>query len=159
MVAEVLARLQPQVEEIIINANREIERYAQFGYTVMPDTIAGYAGPLAGLHAGMTQARHDLVATVPCDSPFLPHDLVSRLKQALLAEAAQIAYARTGDQLQPVFCLCHKALLPDLSEYLTGGGRKVEHWFARHRAIAVAFDDVPQAFLNINTPEELSCLE
>ena len=79
MVAHVLARFQPQVDEILINANRSIDEYSAFGYRVIADAIDGYAGPLAGLHIGMTHASHPLVATVPCDSPFLPLDLIARL--------------------------------------------------------------------------------
>src|SRR5258706_11367559 len=83
MIASVLARLAPQVTEIIINANQNLDTYARFGHRVIPDAIGGYAGPLAGLHAGLGEARHELVLTAPCDSPFLPLDLFARLKKEL----------------------------------------------------------------------------
>jgi len=87
MVAWVIERFAPQVDEVLINANQNLEHYAALGHRVIPDEIAGYAGPLAGLHRGLTEAAHELVATVPCDSPFLPRDLVARLRAALPALA------------------------------------------------------------------------
>src|SRR4051812_10033640 len=106
MVAWVLERLTPQVDEVLINANQNLDTYATFDHRVVPDEIGGFAGPLAGLHRGLTEARHALVATVPCDSPFLPEDLVRRLRSALEAEDAELAVARTADQLHLVFCVC-----------------------------------------------------
>lgn len=159
LVAHVLERLRPQVDEILVNANRETDTYASFGYPVIGDAIGGYAGPLAGLHSGMTAASHPLVVTVPCDSPFLPADLVQRLSQALEHEHADLAVARTGSQPHPVFCLCRTTLLPDLTRFLQGGGRKIDAWYASLHAVEVAFDDEAEAFANINTPEELVCLQ
>src|SRR3954465_1097930 len=103
MVEHVLARLSPQVGEIIINANQNAEAYGRFGHRVIGDDIAGFAGPLAGLHAGLKAARNPLVVTVPCDSPFLPSDLVSRLHSSL--KDNDLAVAKTGDQAHPVFAL------------------------------------------------------
>lgn len=159
MIAQVLERLRPQVDELLINANRETETYATFGYPVIADAIGGFAGPLAGLHSGMTAATHGLVATVPCDSPFLPEDLISRLLAALQENNAELAVARTGDQPHPVFCLCRTSLLPHLTQFLQNGGRKIDAWYAGINTVEVAFDDEVKAFTNINTPEELSCLE
>ncbi|MTV35807.1 NTP transferase domain-containing protein, partial [Streptococcus pneumoniae] len=88
----------PQVDEVLINANQNIEQYQTLGHQVVPDEIGGYAGPLAGLHRGLSAATHDLVATVPCDSPFLPLDLIARLYAALNEQQADLAVARTGDQ-------------------------------------------------------------
>ena len=96
MVAWVLERFAPQVGEVLINANQNCEIYARFGHRVIADAIGGFAGPLAGLQRGLSEARHPLVATVPCDSPFLPADLVSRLNAALQTQQAQLAVARTG---------------------------------------------------------------
>lgn len=159
LVAHVLERLKPQVDELLVNANREIGTYEKFGFPVIQDAIGGFAGPLAGLHTGMTAATHELVATAPCDSPFLPADLVARLKNALDAHHADLAVAKTGDQPHPVFCLCRKSLLPGLTKFLESGGRKIDTWYASVKTVEVAFDDEEQAFANINTPEELSCLE
>lgn len=159
MVAHVLERLRPQVAEILVNANREIDAYAQFGFPVIPDAIGGYAGPLAGLHCGLSAAHHPLAVTVPCDSPFLPADLVARLHAALQQNNADLAVARTGDQPHPVFCLCRTSVLPNLTQFLAGGGRKIDAWYASLNTVEVAFDDEAEAFANINTPEELSCMQ
>jgi molybdenum cofactor guanylyltransferase len=159
MVSWVIERFAPQVDEVLINANQNIDAYSAFGHRVIPDTIGGYAGPLAGLHRGLTEARHDLVATVPCDSPFLPADLVSRLHRALDEHTADLAVARTGDQPHPVFCLCRKALLPNLTAFLEAGGRKIDAWYGALKVVEVTFDDEAEAFSNINTQEELQDFE
>jgi molybdopterin-guanine dinucleotide biosynthesis protein A len=155
MVRHVLARLTSQVDEILINANRNIEAYEAFGHPVVRDRIDGFAGPLAGLHAGMTRAEHPFIVTVPCDSPFLPFDLVVRLERALDAAGADLAVARTHDQPHPVFALVRRSLLPHLTQFLDGGGRKIDAWYASLKAIEVAFDDEADAFRNINTADEL----
>ncbi len=155
MVEQVLERLRPQVDELIINANRNGERYAAFGYPVFADAIEGFAGPLAGLHAGLSRASHPLVATAPCDSPFLPADLVARLHAALAAAGADLAVARTFDQPHPVFCLCRRHVLPHLEAFLAAGGRKVDLWYATLKIVEVRFDDEEEAFRNINTRDEL----
>ena len=155
MVAHVLERFRPQVSALMINANQNAERYGAFGLPVVADAVGGFAGPLAGLHAGMTLARTDLVATVPCDSPFLPADLVSRLLAAIVAVDAQLAVARTFDQPHPVFCLVRRDVLPHLTAFLDGGGRKIDAWYATLQVIEVPFDDEADAFRNINTREEL----
>lgn len=159
MVAHVVERLAPQVDELLLNANRNLEAYAQFGHRVIADEIEGFAGPLAGFERGLAHARGALVATVPCDSPFLPLDLVARLRAALEAQGAQLAVARTGDQAHPVFCLMRRDVHASLSEFLASGQRKIDKWYASLRVAEVAFDDEPRAFLNINTREELAGLE
>ncbi|ABE50562.1 molybdenum cofactor guanylyltransferase MobA [Methylobacillus flagellatus] len=159
MVAHVLHRLAPQVDELMINANREIERYRQMGYPVIQDEISGFAGPLAGLHAGMQHAQHPYILTVPCDSPLLPSNLAKRLINALIERDADIAIAKTGTQAHPVFSLCRKALLPKLELFLERGERKMTEWIAELDSIEVSFTDQAPAFTNINTPEELRILE
>jgi len=155
MVEWVIERFAPQVDELIINANQNLDEYSRFGHRVVTDDIEGFAGPLAGLHRGLTEARYSLVATVPCDSPFLPHDLIARLDAALEAQGAEIAVARTGTQPHPVFCLCSRHLLAGLTVFLAGGGRKIDAWYATLKTVEVPFDDQPAAFSNINTNEEL----
>lgn len=156
MVAHVLGRLAPQVDAVLINANQNADRYGAFGYPVVPDRIEGYAGPLAGLHAGLGASNTPLVVTVPCDSPFLPLDLVARLRAALEANHAQLAVAKTGDQAQPVFSLVRRDVHDDLAAFLESGGRKIDAWYARLAVVEVSFDDEAAAFANINTREELS---
>lgn len=148
-------RLRPQVAELVINANQNGERYAAFGYPVCPDRIPGFAGPLAGLHAALAAANHPLVVTVPCDSPFLPADLVARLQAGLAAAGADLAIARTFDQTHPVFCLCRRDVLPRLTAFLEAGERQFQRWCAALNAVEVAFDDEADAFANINTRDEL----
>ena len=159
MVAHVIERLAPQVDELLINANRNPDDYARFGHRVIADEIPGFAGPLAGFERGLAHAMGELVVTVPCDSPFLPTDLVARLREQLESADAQLTFARTGDQSHPVFCLMRREVLPSLQEFLGSGQRKIDRWYEALRVAGVAFDDEADAFLNINTREELSRLE
>ena len=156
MVAHVLGRLAPQVADLLINANQNAERYGAMGYPVVPDAVVGFAGPLAGLHAGMTAARRPYVVTVPCDSPFVPTDLVVRLASGLEREGAQLAVAKTFDQPHPVFALVRRDVLPNLAAFLESGGRKIDAWYAALAAVEVNFDDEADAFRNINTAQELA---
>jgi len=159
MVQWVLERFAPQVDQVLINANQHVQQYGAFGYPVIPDQIAGFAGPLAGLHAALSTTSLPFVATVPCDSPFLPADLVARLQRALVQRGADLAAARTLTQSHPVFCLCRRTVLPQLTAFLTAGGRKIDQWHDTLTAVEVAFDDQIEAFSNINTPEELAHFE
>jgi molybdopterin-guanine dinucleotide biosynthesis protein A len=153
MVEWVIERLEPQVSELLINANQNIERYEKYGYRVMRDEIGGFAGPLAGLHAGLKAAREALVVTVPCDSPFLPEDLVSRLKRELGQK--DLAVAKTGEQPHPVFSLMKRQVRESLEAFLASGGRKIDTWYAALEVVEVSFDDEADAFRNINTLDEL----
>jgi molybdopterin-guanine dinucleotide biosynthesis protein A len=159
MVAWALERLRPQVDAILINANQNLEAYQAFGHPVISDRIGGFAGPLAGLHAGLLAATTPLLVTAPCDSPFLPADLVARLAAARAAQDADLAVARTGDQPHPVFSLVRREVLDSLSRFLEGGGRKIDTWYSALHVVEVAFDDEAEAFANINTPQELNLLE
>jgi len=154
MIAAVIARLSPQVDELLINANQNLQAYAAFGHRVVPDTVGGFAGPLAGLHAGLSEASHELVLTVPCDSPFLPFDLFTRLKNKIGEN--DLAVAKTGTQPHPVFALVRATVRKNLEDFLSGGGRKIDAWYASLRVIEVSFDDEADAFRNINTREELN---
>src|SRR5258708_8685333 len=123
MVAHVVERLAPQVDELLVNANRNAEAYAKLGHRVIADEIEGFAGPLAGFERGLAHAQGTLVVTAPCDSPFLPGDLVARLRAALVAAGAQLAVAKTGDQAHPVFSLMPRDVLPSPPPFLPGAGR------------------------------------
>lgn len=159
MAAHVLERLAPQVNALLINANQNSDAYAALGAPyearVIPDLIGGFAGPLAGLQAGLTAARTPLVLTVPCDSPFLPPDLVNRLRVALNTHLAQVAVAKTGDQPHPVFALVRADVRENLEAFLQGGGRKIDAWYGALAVVEVPFDDEAEAFENINTRDEL----
>lgn len=158
MAAWAIARLAPQVDRLLINANQNLEAYAAFGRPVIADRIGGYAGPLAGLHAGLSACETPLLVTAPCDSPFLPEDLVARLRAALEAAGADLAVAKTGTQPHPVFSLVRREVLDGLTAFLEGGGRKVDAWYAALKVVEVPFPD-ERAFANINTLEELNELE
>jgi molybdopterin-guanine dinucleotide biosynthesis protein A len=151
----VIERLLPQVDELLLNANRHTAQYAMFGHRVIPDLIPDFAGPLAGLHAALSTAKHPLVVTAPCDSPFLPANLVARLLAEMKASQADLVIARSGEQLHPVFCLCQRSLLPQLDAFLLSGERKFSLWFDRQAGVEVDFSDIPEAFQNINTLDEL----
>jgi molybdopterin-guanine dinucleotide biosynthesis protein A len=154
MIAHVLARLVPQVDEVLINANQNLEHYRALGHRVVPDEIGGFAGPLAGLHAGLAAVSHPLAVTVPCDSPFLPADLVARLHEHLGVN--ELAVAKTGEQPHPVFALVRRSVASNLQAFLAGGGRKIDAWYASLKVVEVNFDDEADAFRNINTREELN---
>ena len=155
LVAQVIERLAPQVGALVINANQNRDRYVSFGYPVVADVVPGFAGPLAGLHAGIVAATTPYVVTSPCDSPFLPRDLVGRLAAAFAAPSVDLAVARTFAQPHPVFSLVRTDVRPHLEAYLQGGGRKIDAWYATLRVVEVAFDDEADAFRNINTVAEL----
>jgi len=159
MVNWVCERLLPQVVELIINANQNVEQYAASGHVIVKDIEPDFAGPLAGLHAALSylskHTAHTLLVSAPCDAPFLPADLVARLKAALQAEDADLAVAYTFTQAHPVFCLCQVRVLPHLEAFLQGGGRKIDAWYATLKVCNVAFDDEAEAFRNINTDEAL----
>ena len=156
LVQWVVERLEPQVEQVLVNANRNIARYEALGYRVIPDPLPGFAGPLAGLQAALAYAPHPLVATVPCDAPFLPKDLIARLHTALVTSGADLAIASTLGQPQPVFCLCRRQLLPGLISFLASGQRQVTSWQRTVTATTVSFDDQADAFRNLNTNAELT---
>jgi len=159
MVAHVIERFAPQVDELMVNANRNAEAYARYGQRVIAAEIAGFAGPLAGFERGLAHASNALVATVPCDSPFLPRDLVQRLRTALEAADAELAVAKTGDQAHPVFCLMRRGVHRSLMAFLARGERKIDRWYGVLKVAEVSFDDEADAFLNINTRDELASLE
>ena len=154
----VLTRLAPQVHSVMINANQNLERYQSFGVPVVPDSLDGFAGPLAGMQTGMQHTRTPWLLSAPVDSPFLPLDLASRLYAAAQAQNTDIAVAITleagREQVQPVFCLMRTALLPNLSRYLAEGGRKIDAWYRDLPVARVLFAD-NHAFSNINTLDEL----
>jgi molybdopterin-guanine dinucleotide biosynthesis protein A len=151
----VIERVRPQVDDLLVNANRNTEQYQELGYPVIADRIGGFAGPLAGLHAALSDAHSAFVATFPCDSPFVPLDLVSRLLQSLSESEAEVAVATIGKRMQPVFSVCLASLRVPLEAFLLADGRKFEDWIRSRRLVEVSFDDQAAAFRNINTVEDL----
>ena len=155
MVAWVLERIAPQVDDLLISANRNLDQYRLFGHPVLPDASPDFQGPLAGLLRAMTEAAHALILSVPCDTPFLPGDLVERLSVALEESGADIAIPVCGGQVQHAVFLCRRSLLPGLESFLVQGGRRVGEWQSMLRRVEVPFDN-EQSFLNINTADELT---
>lgn len=167
---QTLMRLQLQSEapqEILINANRNLAAYESLGAAVWPDTLEGFAGPLAGFLTGLERCETPLLLTVPCDTPLFPLDLIERLHTALIEEDADLAMAAAREEdgrlrPQPVFCLLKLELLDSLVQFTQKGGRKIDAWTGQHRCAIVPFDrpqDAPEAFFNANTLEELQKLE
>ena len=151
----VLRQLQPQVGPLLINANRHLPHYRAWGAPVVSDDAdLVFAGPLAGMLAGLESSSTAYLLSVPCDAPRLPGDLARRLGHGLLAQGARMAMPRVGGRLQPVFCLMEAGLRDDLRAFLQAGERKVALWAARHRLAVVEFDD-PLVFENFNTPDDL----
>jgi molybdopterin-guanine dinucleotide biosynthesis protein A len=159
LITHVISRLTPQVDEIIINANRELETYKTLGYQVLQDEIADFSGPLAGIQLGLKYATNDYLLTAPCDSPLLPLDLADRLQAALLAHDADIAIVSSDGNTHPVFCLCNKSVLSTLNDYLNHGGRKVSAWQQSLNHVYVDFSDCAEAFTNLNSQQDLADFE
>ena len=159
LIQHVIGRLTTQVDEILINANREIATYQAFGYPVLQDETNDFLGPLAGFLLGLKHARQDYVLTVPCDSPLLPLDLAERLYNRIDETSADIAIAASCGDTHPVFCLMKKNVLPSLQDFLENGERKVSAWQKSQKYVEVDFSDISDAFTNLNTFEELNRLE
>jgi molybdenum cofactor guanylyltransferase len=159
MIEHIITALAPQASGLLINANRNLERYRDYGVPVIPDLMGEYFGPLAGMASGMRAAKTRYLLTAPCDSPFVPAGLAAILHGALQAKRAEICAAHDGQRIQPVFALLRCDLLPDLLAYLEQGGRKIDTWYARHRLALADFSRWPDAFLNINTPQDRRVVE
>jgi molybdopterin-guanine dinucleotide biosynthesis protein A len=156
LVQHALRRIAPQVGSVMISANRNPEVYRGYGVPVLADADTDYPGPLAGFLAGLTHCRTDWMATVPCDTPRFPEDLVATLAAAAGDARAVVAVTEEAGerQRQSVFCLLKADLHVDLAAYLAEGGRKIERWLERQGCVDVLFDDA-NAFFNANTIDEL----
>ena len=159
LIEHIIKVLRPQVDNIIINANRNQDRYAQYGYPVVSDIIGEYFGPLVGMASGMQNAQTEYVLTVPCDSPLLPENLVSTLYNSLQKDQAELSVAHDGERMQPVFALLRCDLLPHLLRYLEAGGRKIDTWYAQHHTALADFSNCANAFMNINSLNDQLTIE
>ncbi len=166
ILARVLDRFAPQCARVIINANGDPARFATTGLPIIPDNVAGFAGPLAGILAGLDwAAQHtpelEWLASVPGDCPFLPRDLVPRLHAARVEQDKPMACARSGDWRHPVAALWPVALRDDLRRALVDEDlRKIEVWTGRHGIAIAAWADTPvDPFFNVNTPEDAAKAE
>ena len=167
LIQHAIDRLRPQVGQLLINANRHLAIYQALGLPVLVDDLADFAGPLAGFLVGLTHCQSPYLATVPCDTPCFPTDLIDRLAKALVSADADIAMASSPDASgvlchQPVFCLLKRELLASLQAFTSDGGRKIGAWAAQHTLVRVPFNlahDRPDAFYNANTSADLIQLE
>ncbi|WP_018138155.1 MULTISPECIES: molybdenum cofactor guanylyltransferase MobA [unclassified Thioalkalivibrio] len=155
LVEQVIERLRPQVDSIVISANTDIDRYQALGFPCLPDTRPDYPGPLAGIAATWAHAPGHTLLCVPVDAPHLPPNLAARLGQALGSCAAPAAIAHDGERLQPLFALLRPELAARLETDLARGPLAVGRWFRDIGATVVDFSDQPGAFVNLNTPEDL----
>ncbi len=154
LLEHVIERLEPQVDALLINANRNRARYAAFGYPVIADATGGFLGPLAGILAGLRKAPNGQVLVAPCDSPQVSRDLAARLAEPLADAGTEGAVACCEGRMQPVFAILRTALAEPLAAFLQQGGRKIDAFYAAQAIVEVPFEDA-HAFRNINTPEDL----
>ena len=163
LIESAINRLKPQVGSIMINANRNIEQYAAYGYPMVSDADSSFSGPLAGFAAGLKACPTEYIVTTPCDSPLLPTNLVELLVTKMTEGSFDLVYASSKDPAgktwaQPVFCLMRVSLSKSLEEFISLGDLKIDRWFKELNSSTVVFDS-ESAFANINTPEELLTLE
>lgn len=151
----VLDAVSRQSAEVLINANGAPDAYMRPGYRVIADQIPDWPGPLAGLHAALMSAHHDWVATVPCDTPYLPDDLIARLYQAVCTDSPDASVVVVAGKRQPTIALYRKNVLPSLEAYMDSGGRKISEWQNSLRLSEVILDNVA-AFANINSLDDLA---
>ncbi len=159
LVAHCLETFAPQVNEVLISANRNLGQYQAYEYTVLQDHHDGFDGPLAGLQRALEACKHDWLAVVPCDAPMLPRDLVSRLLGARSSHPGKLAIVpHDGNRVQALFGLYSVQVRDSLDAYLRAGDRKVEIWLNSLHPLQVDFSNQPRAFLNINTTEDLAAV-
>lgn len=159
LVEWVIEGIAPQVGHVLINANRNGDRYAKYGFSVIKDEMEGFQGPLAGFAGAMAAASTPWILTLPCDGPFPHPNLAERLGHALVEQNAEIAVAADGERMQPVYALLPVTLLGSLTAFLNAGERKIDRWYARHRTALADFRDRPECFANINSAEDVLRLE
>ncbi|QWD64439.1 molybdenum cofactor guanylyltransferase MobA [Polynucleobacter sp. MWH-UH2A] len=163
LIEATIQRLKTQVGFILINANRNITKYAAYGYPVIMDETPDFSGPLAGFLMGLKNCKTPYLLTTPCDSPLFPEDLGLKLANELERNELDLVYASSKETdgevwAQPVFCLMRTNLQDSLNSFLSKGDLKIDRWFKELKSGTVIFDDA-QAFANANTPEELQSLE
>ena len=163
LIESAISKLKPQVNTLVINANRNITKYANYGYPVIMDETPDFSGPLAGFSVGLKACKTPFLLTSPCDSPLMPSNLAELLAAEMKRGDFQLVYASSKEAdgkvwAQPVFCLLQANLEESLNQFLQEGDLKIDRWFKELRSSTVIFDN-PQAFTNVNTPEELKLLE
>ena len=159
LIEHVIERIKPQVKTIIVNANRNQETYANYGFPVINDELSDFQGPLAGFATAMKSVTTSHIMTLPCDGPLLPNNLVTRMLEKMDDASDTLVVAHNGDRLQPVYALIPISLINSLEQFLEEGNRKIDLWYARHTMQIADFSDIPNAFDNINTEEQKQNME
>jgi len=159
LVAILIEQLEQQVSNILINANRNQERYQAFGYPVISDQLDDYQGPLAGFACAMNAVDTNFILTLPCDGPLLAADYVARFIVSQTETGALICVADDGERLQPVHALIRVDLLSSLNSFLDSGDRKIDRWYAMHDFARTDFSDCADMFRNINTPSDQAAMQ
>ena len=159
MIQWISETLKPQVDCVIINAPESEKDYTVFADHVVEDKLPGYQGPLAGIHAAMSETKHPFIAVVPCDSPLIPDDLIARLGEPLRDKSIDLAVVVIDSRPHPVFFITKSNLKDSLGSFLKSGGRKIDLWFSKLNVAEVDFSDKPKSFLNFNTIRELKAVE
>jgi molybdopterin-guanine dinucleotide biosynthesis protein A len=149
---QVLCRISPQVDDVVVSANRNLDWYGTLGHPVVRDCRADFQGPLAGLEAALPLCSHEAVLVVCCDMPELPRDLVTRLVEPLKDSGVDLCFAHDGERDHYLVALLRRSLLEHLGNYLDSGGRSVRGWYRQLRCRTVDFNEERAAFLNINIP-------
>ncbi len=153
LINHVLDKITPQVETVLINANRNQKHYADLGYQVISDELSDFQGPLAGFAIAMQSCTTEFILTMPCDGPNLPDDYVVRLVSEV-KDNETIVVAHDGKRLQPVHALIPVSLIDSLLAFLNDGDRKIDRWYAKHTMATADFSDKPEVFFNVNTEEQ-----
>jgi molybdopterin-guanine dinucleotide biosynthesis protein A len=159
MISYALAALAPVVDCVLINANRNIDQYRQFGWPVISDQTDSFDGPLAGVLSAMIHADADVLLVMPCDSPLIKTEHLQKLLLTRAENNADVAVAFDGIRLHPVFLAIKTTLKTSLQDYLASDQRKVAAWLAQQNLVQADFSNEPEIFSNINTLDELSALE
>lgn len=159
LIEHILQQVTQETAQVVINANRNLERYRGYGYPVIEDTLPDYQGPLAGFASVMTRTQTEFILTLPCDAPVIPPDFLNRMLARQQQTQADIVVASDGTRLQPVHALIANRLLPGLLAFLSQGERKIDRWYAQHTMATVDFSDTPEVFHNLNTEQQKEQLE
>lgn len=158
LITHVIDIVRPQTAHVLISANRCLDAYAALGARSVPDRWPNFQGPLAGIASTLAEVTTPYLLIVPCDTPFLPRDMVARLSTGLVENDVNAAVAHDATRMQPLCALMRSDLATDLNAYVEAGGAKAARWWVEQRAVQVEFSD-PSAFVNINTPEEKNIAE
>ena len=155
LIEHVIQAFEPQVGNLLINANRNHEIYKNYGFDIVSDESEDYCGPLAGILSALNKIDTPYLATAPCDTPFISRNIVAKLSLSILSEKTEISVAHNGDRLQPVFCVMKKDLITSINNYLRKGGRKIDQWFKQHSVTIVDLSNEIKCFENFNSKEEI----